>query len=166
MFSRSLWILFLGIFVSDQLTKFLALKYLSENKLVPIIPNFFNLTLVFNPGAAFGMFGNLPDFWRRTVLGFVSVLALIVVFRFMLKEARDDKIALGALTAILAGAVGNIVDRFRFDAVVDFLDFYYGLYHWPAFNIADSAITIGVTLLVVRMLFGDAAAKETQSEAP
>lgn len=151
---------FLLILVSDQITKVLAYSRLSLGEPVIIIPKStplelgFNLTLVYNKGAAFGMFGSLPDFWRRVVLVVVSALALIVVLRFMFREAKDDAIAQFALTGILAGAVGNIIDRIRFDSVVDFLDFYLGSYHWPAFNIADSAISIGVAILVVRIVFG------------
>lgn len=144
---------FLVVLVSDQITKTLAQSRLSLGEAIEVIPGLFNLTLVYNPGAAFGLFGNLPDFWRRTVLFVVSILALLVVFRFMVKEAKDDRWAQFALSAILAGAIGNIIDRLRFDAVVDFLDFYWGNYHWPAFNIADSAISLGVTILIVRIMF-------------
>lgn len=151
-FLRSL--LFVIVLVGDQVTKYLALQHLSESKLIQVIPGVFNLTLVFNRGAAFGMFGNLPDTLRRVVLVLVSAIALVVVFRFMCKEAKHDRYAQLALVAILSGAIGNIIDRVRFDAVVDFLDFYYGTYHWPAFNIADSAISLGVFVLVLRLLFG------------
>src|SRR5690554_1170379 len=124
---------FLVVLVSDQITKTLAQSRLSLGETIEVIPGLFNFTLVYNPGAAFGLFGNLPDFWRRTVLFVVSILALLVVFRFMVKEAKDDRWAQFALSAILAGAIGNIIDRLRFDAVVDFLDFYWQNYHWPAF---------------------------------
>lgn len=145
--------LFVTLLLVDQLTKWLAYTYLEEGVPVPIIPHLFNLTLVYNPGAAFGMFGDLPDFWRRIVLLSVSVVALSVVVRFMLREAKGDPIAQAALSGILAGAIGNIIDRIRFDSVVDFLDFYWNQYHWPAFNVADSAISVGVFILVVRILF-------------
>lgn len=148
-------VIFFTVLISDQVTKYLALTYLSTSSQIPIIPGLFNLTLVHNRGAAFGMFSGLPDFWRRVVLIGVSCLALIVVFRFMLNEAKGDKVSQFALIGILGGAVGNIIDRIRFDSVVDFLDFYYGTYHWPAFNIADSAICVGVFFLIFRMLFGN-----------
>ena len=111
------------------------------------------------------MFSGLPDVWRRTVLIVVSLLALLVVFRFILKDAKGDLVSQLALSAILGGALGNIIDRFRFDAVVDFLDVYYGTYHWPAFNIADSAISVGVVVLVIRLLFEKQPEKESDSEA-
>jgi len=144
---------FIVILVSDQVTKMIAQAKLSEGVLVEVIPDLFNLTLVYNRGAAFGMFSTWPDMLRRTVLTVVSLIALVVVVRFMFKEAKNDWLSQLALSGILAGALGNIADRIRYDAVVDFLDFYWGNYHWPAFNVADSAISVGVFLLVVRILF-------------
>jgi signal peptidase II len=151
--SKSNVLFFLLVLCSDQITKYWAVDGLTLGREVPVIDGIFNLTLVYNPGAAFGVFGGLPDFWRRLVLFGVSILALGVVFRFMVKDAKDDPISQIALSGILAGAIGNVIDRLRFDAVVDFLDFYWGNYHWPAFNIADSAISVGVFVLIVRMLF-------------
>ncbi|MCB0322311.1 MAG: signal peptidase II [Bdellovibrionales bacterium] len=145
--------LFVTVLVLDQLTKYVAQQELLLGEIVPVIPGLFNFTLVYNPGAAFGLFGGLPDPWRQIVLFGVSLLALVVVFRFMRREAKDDPWAQAALSGILAGAVGNIIDRVRFDSVVDFLDFYWGAYHWPAFNVADSAISVGVTILIFRILF-------------
>lgn len=148
------WCITGSVLLLDQITKYIAKSNLYEGQSIEVVPNFFNFTLVYNPGAAFGMFGGLPDFWRRTVLIAVSIIALIVVFRFMLNEAKEDRWAQAALAGVLGGAIGNIIDRFRFDAVVDFLDFYVKEHHWPAFNIADSAISVGVFVLVVRLLFG------------
>lgn len=160
------WLIFLVVICLDQVTKVLACASLQEGVEVPIIPGLFNLTLVFNPGAAFGMFGNLPDSWRRLLLILVSLIALLVVLRFILKEAKGDAWAQGALAGILAGAVGNIIDRIRFDAVVDFLDFYWGdLPHWPAFNVADSAISVGVFILVFRVVLRSEPEEETGSES-
>ena len=152
--------LFFAVLGADQLTKNYAIQHLALGESVEVVPELFNFTLVYNAGAAFGMFSGLPDIYRWSALGVVSLLALLVVFRFMLKEARGDRASELALSAILAGAVGNIIDRFRFDAVVDFLDFYWGDNHWPAFNIADSAISLGVAVLIIRMLF------ESQPEGP
>ena len=149
-----LFVLFAVVLGLDQLTKYLAARYLFEGESIKVIPGFFDFTLVYNPGAAFGMFSGLPDIPRRIALWGVSIVALIVVGHFMYKEARRDSWSITALVAILAGACGNIIDRFRFDSVVDFLDFYVGQNHWPAFNIADSAICIGVAVLIIRMTFG------------
>jgi signal peptidase II len=145
-------ILGLLILLADQYTKLLAVEHLRLGAPIQVLDGYFNFTLVYNKGAAFGMFSSWPDLYRRFALASVSLLAIIVVFRFVLHEAKGDSWSLKALAAVLAGAIGNIIDRFRLDAVVDFLDFYVGDYHWPAFNIADSAICIGVTLLVLRMV--------------
>ena len=136
----------------DQATKFLAERELKAGP-VSVVPGLFDLTLVYNPGAAFGLFSGLPDTQRRFALAAVSLLALGVVVWFGLNEAKGDRWFQAGLSAIVAGAVGNLLDRLRLDAVVDFLDFYVGEHHWPAFNVADSAICIGVCLLLLRMLF-------------
>lgn len=150
---RKLLIISFFILVLDQLSKEIIVRTLSLGEIIEIIPNFFNLTLVYNPGAAFGVFAGLPNPQRNIILGIVLLLALYVVWHFITKEAKDDKISLYALFSILGGAAGNIIDRFRYDSVVDFLDVYYGTYHWPAFNVADSAISLGVVLLMLRMIF-------------
>ena len=155
--------LFIVIVVLDQWTKHLASSQLLAGDPRPVIPGLFNLTLVFNPGAAFGMFSELPDGWRRITLALVSAIALIVVLRFMIKEAKHDWISQYALVGILSGALGNLIDRYRFDSVVDFLDFYWKSYHWPAFNVADSAISIGVAILMIRVVFTPAEPPETPS---
>lgn len=144
-------VIFILILVCDQGTKYWADNNLAEGSPQAIIPNLFNLTLVYNPGAAFGMFSGLPDTVRRIVLLGVSVVALLVVLKLLITESKEDTYSQYALVGILAGAIGNIIDRFRFDRVVDFLDFYWNAYHWPAFNIADSAISIGVAVLIIRM---------------
>ena len=146
------------ILVADQLTKWWALKGLRFGAPVPIIDGFFSLTLVMNPGLAFGMLGGVPESLRWMVgllsIGAVVVLALLAA-RLLVGGGLWTRVALGL---IFGGAAGNLIDRVRFGAVVDYLDFYYRGYHWPAFNVADSAITVGVTVLAIRMLM-DAPAK-------
>ena len=151
---KALWLLFFLTLFSDQFSKIVAVSNLFEGERIPVLEGLFNFTLVYNPGAAFGMFAGLPDVQRRIALVFVSLVALLVVF-YMMKETKEDRPSQVALIAILAGAVGNLIDRFRYDGVVDFLDVYWGNYHWPAFNIADSAISIGVGILMARLLFTD-----------
>jgi signal peptidase II len=108
----------------------------------------FNLTLSFNRGAAFGLWSGLESGWREIVLASTILLALGVVGFLLTRPYYQSKVTQIALAAILGGAIGNVIDRFIYGAVVDFLDFYLGSYHWPAFNIADSAICIGVGLLL------------------
>jgi signal peptidase II len=141
-----------AILVADQLTKWWALHGLRFGAPVPIIDGLFSLTLVMNPGLAFGMLGGVPESLRWMVgllsIGAVMVLALLAA-RLLKGGGGWTRLALGL---VFGGAVGNLIDRVRFGAVVDFLDFYWRGYHWPAFNVADSAITVGVTVLAIRML--------------
>ncbi|MCI0545984.1 MAG: signal peptidase II [Candidatus Rokubacteria bacterium] len=140
------------VLIVDLVTKALALERLAPGRPVPVIDGFFSLTLVLNPGLAFGMLGTTPEAWRWIVAALslvaLAVLAVLAV-RLLPGGGRITQCALGL---IFGGAVGNLIDRARFGAVVDFLDFYWREYHWPAFNVADSAITVGVTLLALHLL--------------
>jgi signal peptidase II len=133
----------------DQFTKRLALASFQPGEVRQIIAGFFNLTLSFNRGAAFGLWSSLQSGWREVVLGGTILLALGVVGFLLTRPYYRSYAAQIALAAILGGAIGNVIDRFIFGAVIDFLDFYVGSYHWPAFNIADSAICVGVGLLLM-----------------
>lgn len=134
------------IVVFDQLTKFIVDRSMPLHHSIPIIEGFFSLTYVRNTGAAFGIFAGSAEIFRRPFLILVSVVAIgfIVV---MLKRLRDsEKWLVTALAFILGGAIGNLIDRVVYGEVIDFLDCFWGSYHWPAFNVADSFITIGVTI--------------------
>jgi len=149
---RSISLLAAAILVADQITKWWALHGLRFGEAVPVIPGLFSLTLVMNPGLAFGMLGGVPEAFRWMVgllsIGAVVLLAVIAA-RLLPTGGAWTRLALGL---IFGGAAGNLIDRLRFGAVVDYLDFYWGAYHWPAFNVADSAITVGVSILAFRML--------------
>ena len=141
------------VLVLDQLTKFVALRRLALGIPQPVIDGFFSLTLVMNPGLAFGMLGRTPPAWRW-VIAALSLVALLALLSFARRLApTGGMLSALALGLILGGAVGNLIDRARFGAVVDFLDFFWRDYHWPAFNVADSGISVGVTLLALRMVF-------------
>ena len=143
----------LCVLILDQLTKIHALDRLSPGLPVSVVDGLFSLTLVMNPGLAFGMLSATPTAWRWMVallsMGALGVLA-VVGARLLPDGGWMTRLALGL---IFGGAVGNLIDRGRFGAVVDFLDFYWRDYHWPAFNVADSAISVGVTLLALRLLW-------------
>ncbi len=141
---------FVSVVVIDQLTKYLAEREIQVGETIEIVPGLFNLILTYNPGAAFGLMANLPDHLRPIALALTTAIALGAVFFFFFKEYRDDFTAKIFLAGILGGAVGNIIDRVRYGKVVDFLDFYIGTNHWPAFNIADSVICLGVIGLIFR----------------
>ena len=133
----------------DQLSKLLVLRSFQPGEVRPIIDNFFNLTLTFNRGAAFGLWSWLTPGIREVVLGFTVLVAIAVVVYFLSRPYYQKALPQIALALIMGGAIGNIMDRVRLGAVVDFLDVYYGTYHWPAFNVADSAICIGVGILIL-----------------
>ena len=146
-------LVFFLVLLLDQATKLVACHYLHEGLPIVIIPKFFNVTLGFNTGAAFGMFSQLPDYWRWLVLILTILIASSVLFWFIIKKIKSDRIAQVAISGIVAGAVSNnIIDRFRFDAAIDFLDFYWTRYHWPTFNMADSIIFIGAVVLILQFV--------------
>jgi signal peptidase II len=136
----------------DQVTKALALLGLVPGIPVPLIDGLLALTLVLNPGLAFGLLAGLPPRWRWLIVA-LSLAALLVLVRVAVRlltpGAPLDRLA---VSLMFGGAVGNLIDRARFGAVVDFIDVYYRDWHWPAFNVADSAITVGVVVLALRLL--------------
>lgn len=140
----------LVVVVLDQWSKSVVTSRLSEGAIVPVVEGFFNMTLVYNRGAAFGIFAHLPDSVRWPILAITSTIALAAVVYFLLNDFAKDRLAQIALGMIAGGAVGNIIDRISLGKVVDFIDWFYGSYHWPAFNVADSAICVGVVVLIVR----------------
>jgi signal peptidase II len=135
------------VVAADQYSKHLAISYLRQND-ARELTSYFNLVLAFNPGAAFGILSTLATGTRRIVLGATTLIALGVVISLALSPAYKSKIARAALALILGGALGNIIDRFRLGVVVDFLDFHWQAWHWPAFNLADSSICVGVAVLL------------------
>lgn len=136
----------------DQLTKVMILSRFKLGESYTIIENFFNLTFVKNFGAAFGFLAQSHPEFREIFFLTMPPAAMIVIF-FLLKGVQNnDRVQVLALSSILGGAIGNYIDRLRFRFVVDFLDFHwFDKYSWPAFNIADSAIVIGVGVLMYQM---------------
>ncbi|MBF7074749.1 signal peptidase II [Glaciecola sp. MH2013] len=145
---RFLWISVI-VFVLDQWTKYTIVDTMSLYQSIEIMP-FFNFTYVHNYGAAFSILYDAGG-WQRYFLSAVA-LAVSAVILWWLKGTRRDQLLLPvAFSFILGGALGNVYDRMLHGYVIDFLDLYYGNYHWPAFNIADSAIFIGAALLIIDM---------------
>jgi signal peptidase II len=140
------------VVVLDQVAKAVALARLTPGVPIVVIDHLLSLTLVMNPGLAFGLLGTVPPAWRWVVAA-LSLVALLVLARVALRVLPTGgwpgRLAIGL---IFGGAVGNLIDRGRFGAVVDFVDVHWRGWHWPAFNVADSAISIGVVLLALRLL--------------
>ena len=142
------WVLSLAVFISDQVTKHVVEARIPFHAKIPVIRGWFDLTHTKNAGVAFGMFSDSPEPWKTALVIGVSVglLGLVV---FLLIRHRPLHRELGAgLSLLLGGALGNLLDRIRLGHVVDFLDVHFYQHHWPTFNLADSAITIGAGLLI------------------
>jgi len=155
---RKYWVLlivFSVILFLDQWTKYVVQQELALYQRVEVIRGFFNLTHVRNPGGAFGIFGGEKGglgSWLFVVVSLVAIGSILFLFA---KTMEDERTLSFSFSLVLSGAIGNLVDRFRFGEVVDFLDFYLHSYHWPAFNVADSAICIGIGLMAFDLLIRD-----------
>ncbi|HLB94683.1 MAG TPA: signal peptidase II [Nitrospiria bacterium] len=141
-----------AIVLLDQMTKAWIHKTMLLHQSIPVIPGLFNLTYIRNPGAAFGLFASGGGSLRSAFFIAVSVIALVVLSLLYTKAPRETWLLRFSLSLVMGGAIGNLIDRIRLGEVVDFLDFYLGSYHWPAFNVADSCITIGIGLLILHTM--------------
>src|SRR5690348_9815126 len=141
------------IVLLDRISKLAVQKRILLHDSISVIPNFFRITHVENRGAAFGLFADSPSEWKIAVLVLFSLVALVIVSALLWKNSHAMTTTGIGLALILGGAIGNLWDRLFSGQVVDFLDFYVGSYHWPAFNLADSAIVVGALLLVTEILF-------------
>jgi signal peptidase II len=142
------------VVILDQVTKLMIVRALALYDEVEVIPGFFSIVHYHNPGGAFGLFAGANSVVRHFFFLFVSVLALGLVFYFYRSTPRRHRFLSAAFAMIFGGAIGNLLDRFRLGMVVDFLDVYVNGWHWPAFNVADSAITIGIGIFVFHLIFG------------
>jgi len=148
------WTLFSLITVSglvvDQATKLYVDRVMALHQSIPVVDGLFSFTYLRNRGAAFSFLSDAS--WRLPFFILVSLVAGIVILVAMKKMREDQKIAQIALAMIFSGAFGNLIDRIRLGEVIDFLDVYWKTHHWPAFNIADSLICVGVALIALDML--------------
>ncbi len=141
-----------AIVALDQATKMYIHTQFRLGQQLVVIQDYFNITYVRNPGAAFGILGDAPEMFRRVFFLMVTPLALAVILLILRGVPNNDRVQVLALSLIFGGAIGNYIDRLRFGFVIDFLDFHWrNLYAWPAFNVADSAIVVGVGLLIMAM---------------
>jgi signal peptidase II len=158
------------VILLDQLTKWLIVSYLPLYNSIPVIPGFFDIVHVRNTGAAFGVFASSDAGFREPFFYIVAVIAITVLVSILRKLTPQDKLMSWVVALVAGGLVGNLIDRLRFGNVVDFLSFHWRdavadwnfwghaihfRWEWPSFNVADSAITIAMLLLVVQMLFSE-----------
>jgi signal peptidase II len=153
----------LSVLVLDQWTKGLIQRALDVHQSRTVIQGLFDLTYVRNTGAAFGLFASVDSSLKAVLLNSVAVLVFLVVSAYALRSSHKSVRLQVGFALILGGAVGNLLDRVRLRYVVDFLDFGISGHHWPAFNVADSAICIGVGLLFLDMLRSE---EDTKTDSP
>lgn len=145
------------IVIIDQVTKYLVLSHLHYSEPVHVFP-FLNLTLRFNTGAAFSFLGN-ENGWQVALFAGVSVLVSIALVVWLCRIQRNAIFLALPISLILGGALGNLIDRLRLGYVVDFFDFHVGTWHFATFNVADSAVTVGAVLLILRLVYESIAGK-------
>jgi len=143
----------LVIVVLDQVTKIYIDTHMTLHESIPVVQGFFNITYVRNPGAAFGFLADASPTVRALLIG-VSILASGLIVYYIAKMKTEDILLTYGMSLILGGAVGNLIDRIRLGEVIDFLDVYISTYHWPAFNVADSAVTVGAVILFYKLIRG------------
>ncbi len=144
----------------DQATKALVVATISVYQTIPVIPGFFNLTHIYNPGGAFGFLSRNTSELRHLFFLISSFAATGLILFLYAKTPPHQRLLELALALILGGAFGNIIDRIRIGKVIDFLDVYVKELHWPAFNVADSAITVGMCLFIYHLLFKELPGKQ------
>jgi signal peptidase II len=142
-----------AIVALDQASKALVTARIPLYHSIPVIEGLFNLTHLLNPGGAFGFLAGQAPGVRHLLFVVATFLAAGLILYYFHRTPRGYRALAAAFAMILGGAAGNLIDRLRFGQVVDFLDFYIGRYHWPAFNIADSAITLGIGIFVGHLIF-------------
>jgi signal peptidase II len=154
----------LAVVILDQWTKWLVELHLAHHVAQPIVPNLLNLTHVRNTGVAFGLFAShgLSASWVLTGLGLVALSAVSLYFGYA--SPRDRSLLL-ALALVVGGAVGNLIDRIASGAVTDFIDVYVGTHHWPSFNVADAAISVGIVLMAIDSLWSRRAAPASEPQS-
>ena len=140
------------VFAGDQITKTIVEKSIPNGRVITVISGFFNIIHTENSGIAFSLFAGASSPWKMVLLIAVSMALLATVVIVALKSAEITWATGVGLALIVGGASSNLLDRIRFGQVVDFLDVYYRSYHWPTFNVADSAIVVGAGLLIIELL--------------
>ncbi len=138
----------LVVVITDQITKSIIKANIPLYKSIPVVDEFFNITHVKNTGGAFGILSDMNSLFFIIA----SSIALLIVIIYLIRLPENNLWLITSLSLISGGAIGNMIDRVRFGEVIDFIDLFYDRFHWPAFNIADSSITVGVFILLINLL--------------
>lgn len=151
------------LLIADQLSKLYIDRNFLLGESVTVFENFFHITYIRNKGAAFGILAG--SLWRVPFFVTIGVIACVALLWYLYATRADQKLLQMALVMVFAGAIGNIIDRVRLSEVIDFLDVHWYQYHWPAFNVADSAITVGVGLMILDLWMEERRLKKAKSTA-
>lgn len=153
---RKKYLIFIAVVVSvvffDQWTKAYVCSAMHLYDSQVVIENLLSITYIMNAGAAFGFLAQAPPLFRSLFFNLAALAAMGLIIYYLRKSRDDEPLLILALSLILGGALGNLIDRLRFGAVVDFIDVYWKTYHWPAFNVADAAISLGAMLMILEIL--------------
>jgi signal peptidase II len=164
--SRRYWIFLLAaavIVAADQASKAWVLGWLELHQSFEVIDGLFSITYVRNPGSAFGFLSGASPGFRSVFYTAITVVVALLILYYLKKEKADSLAMSLALAFVFAGALGNLIDRIRFGEVIDFLDFYLSSYHWPAFNVADSSISVGACLILLQLIRREKGSPDSQS---
>lgn len=156
-----LWGIAAGIFILDQFTKWLVITEVPAHRSIQVIPGFFDIVNIRNRGAAFGFLNRSDIDWQFWLFLGATIMAVAAIL-ILARGAKKQPLLLTGLGLVLGGAFGNLVDRLRWRAVVDFLDFYLGSWHWPAFNVADMGICVGAALICLATFIAKKDSSETK----
>ena len=143
------------LIVMDQYTKLMVSLHIPLNYSVKVVEDFFNLTHIRNSGVAFGLFASQQSEYKALMFITISTIAIIAILLIFHQTPKEKKMVQTGLILIFSGAIGNLIDRILHGEVIDFVDFFINRHHFPAFNIADSCITVGVIMMVIDLFFGE-----------
>ena len=144
------------LIVMDRYTKLMVSLHIPLNYSVKVVEDFFNLTHIRNSGVAFGLFASQQSEYKALMFIAISTIAIIAILVIFHQTPKEKKMVQTGLILIFSGAIGNLIDRILHGEVIDFVDFFINRHHFPAFNIADSCITVGVIMMVIDLFFGEA----------
>ena len=165
MFNKYLFLFVISsvLIVIDQYTKFMVTLHIPINYSIKIVEGFFSLTHIRNSGVAFGIFSDHNSELKPYLLIIVSIIAILAILVIFHQTRKNKKIVQTGLVLVFSGAIGNLIDRVLHKEVIDFIDVFIDNQHWPAFNVADSCITIGVMFMIADMLVGDGPFKNSDN---
>ena len=160
-----LFVISSSLIVVDQYTKFMITLHIPLSYSINVVEGFFNLTHVRNSGVAFGIFSEQNSQLKPYLLIFVSIIAIIAILVIFHQTGKEKRLVQGGLVLVFSGAIGNLIDRVLHKEVIDFIDIFFNNRHWPAFNVADACITIGVMLLAADLLWSSKGSNSPDSTA-